>query len=63
MRCSTLLRLYSTNGIMAFSKHSAVQAAYGKEFAKTGLLDPKYHRWFLKAFEDRLQTDYGVDAT
>ena len=47
---------------LAFSKHSAVHAAYGKEFAKTGLLDPKYHRWLLKAFEDRLQTDYGVDA-
>jgi len=46
----------------AFGKHSAVHAVYGKEFAKTGLLDPKYHRWLLKAFEDRLQTDYGVDA-
>ncbi len=28
-----------------FTKHSAVGAAYGKEFAKTGLLDPKYHRF------------------
>jgi uncharacterized protein (UPF0332 family) len=27
-----------------FSSHSAVIAAYGKEFAKTGLLDAKFHR-------------------
>jgi uncharacterized protein (UPF0332 family) len=26
-----------------FSKHSAVIAAYGKEFSRTGDLDPKFH--------------------
>jgi len=30
-----------------FSSHSAVIAAFGKEFAKTGLLDPKFHRYLL----------------
>jgi len=28
---------------LTFSSHSAVIAAYGKGFAKTGLLDPKFH--------------------
>jgi len=45
-----------------FSKHGAVQAAFGKEFAKTGLLDAKYHRWLIDAFDMRLQTDYQVDV-
>jgi len=47
---------------LAFSKHSGVHAAYGREFAKTGLLDVKFHRWLLKAFNDRLQVDYEVEA-
>jgi uncharacterized protein (UPF0332 family) len=33
--------LYSKG--LRFSSHSASAAAYGKEFAKTGLLDPKFH--------------------
>lgn len=28
----------------SFRKHSAVQAAFGEHFARTGELDPKYHR-------------------
>jgi len=44
-----------------FSKHSAVHAAYGKEFARSGLLDPKFHRWLLNAFAARLQDDYEAD--
>lgn len=47
---------------LAFSKHSGVHAAYGREFAKTELLDVKFHRWLLKAFNDRLQVDYEVDT-
>jgi len=45
---------------LAFRKHSAVHAAYGREFAKTGLLDPKFHRWMLTAFDLRVQGDYQV---
>jgi uncharacterized protein (UPF0332 family) len=33
---------------LTFSSHSAVIAAYGKEFAKTGLLDPKFHRHMIR---------------
>jgi len=43
-----------------FSKHSAVHAAFGRTFAKPALLDPKYHRWLLDAFDLRLQDDYDV---
>ncbi len=46
---------------LRFGKHSAVHAAYGKEFAKTGLLDPKFHRWLLNAFDLRLQDDYDAE--
>ncbi len=45
---------------LVFRKHSAVHAAYGKEFAKPGLLDPKFHRWLLTAFDARIQGDYHV---
>lgn len=45
---------------LAFRKHSGVHAAFGKRFAKTGLLDAKFHRWLLTAFDARLQGDYEV---
>jgi uncharacterized protein (UPF0332 family) len=46
---------------LRFSKHSGVHAAFGKEFAKTARLDPKYHRWLLAAFNTRLEADYGME--
>ncbi len=45
---------------LSFSKHSAVIAAFGKEFVKTGLLDSHYHRNILNAFDLRNAGDYGV---
>ena len=47
---------------LTFSKHSAVVAAYGKEFAKTGLLDPKFHRYIIQAQKLRLIGNYGEDG-
>ena len=47
---------------LQFRKHSGVHGAYGREFAKTGILDPKYHRWMLEAFSRRLEADYHVGA-
>ncbi len=44
---------------LTFSKHSAVVAAYGKEFAKPGLLDPKFHRYIIDAQERRQVGHYG----
>jgi uncharacterized protein (UPF0332 family) len=43
-----------------FSKHSAVIAAFGKDFIKTGIFDDKYHRYILDAFDLRNTGDYGV---
>ena len=47
---------------LRFSKHGGVLAAYGQHFAKTGALDPKFHRWLIDAFDKRVTGDYGVDA-
>lgn len=47
---------------LRFRKHSSVHAAFGEHFAKTGAMDPKFHRWLLDAFDERLLGDYGLDA-
>jgi hypothetical protein len=39
---------------LRFKKHGGVHAAFGEHFAKPGLLDAKYHRWLLAAFEKRI---------
>jgi uncharacterized protein (UPF0332 family) len=43
----------------AYSSHAAVQAAFGREFAKTGKLDAKFHRWLLDSMDLRNLGDYG----
>lgn len=42
-----------------YSSHSALIAAFGKEFAKTGLLAPKFHRYLIDAEERREDGHYG----
>ena len=44
------------------NQHGQVIAAYGKNFAKTKALDPKYHRWLRDGFDKRISGDYGVDT-
>jgi len=44
----------------SYSKHSAVVGAYGREFAKPGKLDPKFHRWLIDAQDFRNTGDYGI---
>lgn len=46
---------------LRFRKHGGVHGAFGEHFAKTGTLDPKYHRWLLEAFNKRITADYGVE--
>jgi len=48
---------------LQFKEHGKVIGAYGKEFAKTNLLDPKFHRWLRLGFDTRLVSDYQVDST
>jgi len=45
---------------LKFSSHSAVIAAYGKEFSKTRLLDPKFHHRLIEAEERRAEGHYGA---
>lgn len=48
---------------LIYHKHGSVHSLFGQHFAKPGLLDAKYHRWLLDAYDTRVQGDYGVDAT
>jgi uncharacterized protein (UPF0332 family) len=46
---------------LRFRKHGSVHAAYGEHFAKTGILDPKFHRWLIAAFNARIKTEYDIE--
>jgi uncharacterized protein (UPF0332 family) len=50
---------------LSYSSHSAVIAAYGKEFSKTLELDPKFHKYLIGVQDYRNLGDYGfgVDVT
>ena len=43
---------------LAYSKHSSVIAAFGKEFAKAGLLPAEFHAHLREAAEARNISDY-----
>jgi len=45
-----------------FRKHSGAHAAFGEHFAKCGILDPRFHRWLLDAFDKRLMADYTAES-
>ncbi len=53
--------LLLTKGL-TYSKHSAVVAAYGKEFSKTKLLDPKFHRYIIDSQQLRQTGHYGEEG-
>jgi uncharacterized protein (UPF0332 family) len=44
-----------------YSSHSAVIAAFGKEFARTKELPPKFHRYLIASQDTRQIGDYGVE--
>lgn len=45
---------------LSFSSHSAVTASFGKEFARTGTLNPKFHQNLIKAQDRRNIGDYSI---
>ncbi len=47
---------------LSYSSHAAVISAFGREFAKSGKLDPKFHRWLIDAQDLRNIGDYGVGS-
>ncbi len=44
---------------LSFSKHSAVIAAFGREFAKPQRVPVEFHRFLIEAQELRTTSDYG----
>ena len=42
-------------------KHSAVESAVGYYFAKSGKIDPKFHRMLMNARKIREIADYDID--
>jgi uncharacterized protein (UPF0332 family) len=44
---------------LTYSSHSAVVAAFGKEFARTKILDSKFHRYIIDAQVVREVGHYG----
>ena len=48
---------------LQYNRHSGIHAAFGQHFAKTQELNPKYHRWLLDAFDERLQGDYAFQGS
>lgn len=47
---------------LEFNTHGQVIGAYGKEFAKTKELDPKFHKSLRAGFDARISGDYDVDT-
>lgn len=47
---------------MAFSKHSAVIAAFGQHFANTDRVPRSFHRILIDAEELRITSDYGREG-
>ena len=45
-----------------YSSHGAVHGAFGREFAKTERVEPRFHRLILNAFDKRQIGVYRVDA-
>jgi len=46
----------------SYSSHSAVIAAFGRQYAKAARMDPKFHQWLIAAQNLRNVGDYGVEA-
>lgn len=45
---------------LSFSSHSAVIANFGKEFARTKVIDPKFHNYLIESQDRRNIGDYEI---
>ncbi len=45
----------------AFSRHAAVIAAFGQQFARTGRVPVDFHRYLIDAQDTRNKADYNVE--
>ena len=48
---------------LSFSKHSGVLSAFGKHFAKTGIVPLEFHRYLIEGMEIRHAGDYASPKT
>jgi uncharacterized protein (UPF0332 family) len=44
---------------LSFSSHAAVIANFGKEYSKSGEMDPKFHKYLIALQDLRSQGDYS----
>lgn len=47
---------------LRFRKHGGVHSAFAEQFIKPGLIDKRYHRWLVAAFNKRITGDYGIES-
>ncbi|MBI5428543.1 MAG: HEPN domain-containing protein [Nitrospinae bacterium] len=47
----------------AFSKHSSVIAAFGRELVKSGQVPPEFHRYLIEGKDNRNIGDYDIQST
>ena len=47
---------------LSFSSHAAVISAFGRDFARTGLVPVEFHRYLIDAQDLRNQGDYDIDS-
>lgn len=47
---------------LSFSSHSGVIANFGKEFARTRVMDPKFHNYLIESQDRRNIGDYSIVA-
>ncbi len=47
---------------LAFSKHSAVIAAFGQHFSKTGRVPQEFHRYLIEGESSRNVGDYDIKS-
>jgi uncharacterized protein (UPF0332 family) len=48
---------------LSYSSHSAVIAAFGKEYARTKIMAPYFHRYLLDAQDMRNMGDYSINPS
>jgi uncharacterized protein (UPF0332 family) len=60
--CFYIAQALLHNRGLAFTRHGQVIAQYGLHFAKTGLLDSRFHTLLIDAFTLRQSADYEADA-
>ncbi|HBB32264.1 MAG TPA: DNA-binding protein [Cyanobacteria bacterium UBA8803] len=46
---------------LSYSRHSAVIAAFGQNFARSGRVPAQFHRYLIDAQNIRLEADYNAD--